>query len=188
MTFPTDKFSQIEIEQITDTRTPDARYFRNRARGNKAPFFMIALTSAKLAYAEYLGVIAKLESYENGLEIFTLPNPKPALAAFPNYLLQANVSAGNKTVSLNRIADYQVGDFIQFSNHAKVYRISQITTGTRTVIGLSCPLVESVTTSHNVIYGANVVFQVCLEDMSPMKIQESIAKRFIVDVELIEQA
>ena len=189
MTFPTDVFSGVVIEQITDTRVSKTRYYRNRARGNKAPFFMVALTSPPLPYSEYMATMAVIESYEGALEIFALPNPLPALAAFPDYALDVTANAGSKTVILDRQANYRAGDLIQFSSHAKAYRIASVSIGSGvTTIGLSCPLLETVLTSDDVLYGANVIFQVCLEDVSPMDIQASQSKFGVIDVELIEQA
>ena len=186
--FPVDKFSQISVEQMTDTRTPSARYYRNRARGNKAPFFMLALTTPPLPYAEHMEVSAQIESYEGELEIFTLQNPLPELASFSNKNVNAAFAAGVKSVVIGGSHAFRVGDFVQFTNHSKVYRIASVATASNTTIGLSCPLVESINNTTDLIYGANVVFQVCLSDNYSQEVEARNGKFGVVDVELIEQA
>lgn len=186
--FPVDKFSQIEIEQITDTRAPDQRYFRNRARGSKSPYFMISLTSVPLRYEEHTEVSAQIESYEGEFEIFTIQNPLPALASFSNKNVNATFLKGSKTVVISNSNTFRVGDFVKFSNHSKVYRIASVAAATNTTIGLSCPLVESINNTTDLIYGANVVFQVCLADSYSQSVSIKNSKFGIVDVELIEQA
>jgi hypothetical protein len=189
MTFPTSKFSEYEIEQVTDTRISDERYFRNRARGNKACYYLITLTTPNIEYSEYIALCAKLESYENGLIIFQLPNPQVSLATFGEQSVSRNAATGTDEVSLLGQRSFKVGDFVQFNNHPKAYRFHDVDVrATTTVIKLSCPLVEAVPTSTKMIYGANVNFQVSLNSKFVQKTSVKNSKFGIVDVELIEQA
>jgi hypothetical protein len=185
--FPVDRFSEISIEQMTDTRIPKERYFRNRARGNKSPYFMIALTTPPLPYAEHMEVSAQIESYEGELEIFTLENPIVSLTAFTNKNVNATYLAGVKSLVITGSHAFRVGDLIQFDNHSKVYRISSVVRTTNTTVGISCPLVESINSATDLLYGANVVFQVCLNSSYSQEIDAK-SKFGVVDVELIEQA
>lgn len=190
MSFPVSLFQKISFEQITDTRMVDERYYRNRQRGNKAPFFMISCTTIPLDYEAYMAASAKIESYESGLELFTLPNPFPITGTqFPDYNLNATVSAGVKSVVMDRVVDYKVGQFIQFSSHSKVYRIADTSSnGVNTTVSLTCPLLEGVLNTDSVTYGANVLFQLCVNDQFTTEVEANNGKFSVIDVELIEQA
>ena len=179
---------EISIEQVTDIRSPDDRYFRNRARGIRAPYFRLSLTTPPLEYAEHMEVSAQIESFEGAFEVFTFANPLPALASFANQNVNASFAKGVKSVVIAGSHAFRVGDFIKFSNHAKVYRISSVTPGTNTTIGLSCPLIESISAVTDLIYGANVNFQVCLSNNYSQEVSGKNGNFGMVDVELIEQA
>lgn len=186
--FPVDKFSKVTIEQLVDIRISDTRYYRNRARGNKSPLFMISLTSSPLPYEEHTEVSAQIEAYEGELEIFQITNPLPALAVFTNKNVNATFSRGTKTIVITGNHAFRVGDFVQFNNHLKVYRISEVISGANTTISLSCPLIETIINTTQLIYGANVIFQVCLSDNYSQEVSIRNSKFGVVDVELIEQA
>jgi hypothetical protein len=189
MTYPTHEHSKISFEQLDDTRIQGARYYRNRARGNKASFFMFAITSPLLPYAEYMAHTALINALEGALEIFPFANPLPPLATFSGHSLSVNASRGDKSVTVATTADYKPGDFIQFSNHPKGYQIATKTAGSGVItVGLSCPLLEPVTTSHDVLYGADVVFQMSLNSSFTADIDAQNSKFGVIDVELIEQA
>ena len=189
MSFPIDKFRVAEIEQIDDIRTPKTRYYRDRAVGNKDSYFMIPVTSIPLKYNEYMRVSAIIQSYRGSLEIFELNNPFPAIESFTNLALDSNALAKQSTIYIDGSRGVAVGDFIQFSNHPKVYWIADVSTAaSRTTVKLTCPLAENITTSDSVIYGSDVVFQVCLGDSLSSQISSDSSKYGVVDVELIEQA
>lgn len=186
--FPINLFSQISIEQVTDNRAPDDRYFRNRARGSRSPYYRLSLTTPMLDYEEHTEASAQIESFEGEFEIFTVSNPFVPLASFANQNVNATFAKGVKSVSITGSHAFRVGDFVKFSNHAKVYRISSVTPGTNTTIKLSCPLLESISNTTDLIYGANVNFQVCLSSSYSQEVKASDGNFGIVDVELIEQA
>nr|WP_136252880.1 hypothetical protein [Ningiella ruwaisensis] len=181
--------AKISIEQMVDTRTSKTRYFRNRARGNKSPFFMLAITSPPMPYAEFMAYSAMVNSLEGSLEVFDLPNPLPALASFSGHRPDTTFNRGLKVIDIDTDADYKPGDFIQFDNHKKVYQIaskSNISGAIR--LTLTCPLVETISTATTVLYGDDVVFQVCLNNQFSAEVDAGKSKFGVIDVELIEQA
>ncbi|GBL02928.1 hypothetical protein [Glaciecola sp. KUL10] len=189
MNYPYHPNSKIEITQVNDTRISKARYYRNRARGNRASYYMISITSPSLPYDQYMELCALYESLEDGLEIFKLPNPLRPLAAFSGHTVESATQAGLKQINIDTNEPYKVGDFIQFDNHVKVYRIAGVLVdGAILTITLACPLYTSVPANTLVKYGADVEFQCSLLNEFRSTINANKSDRGVIDVELIEQA
>lgn len=188
MTFPVNKFSKISIEQVDDTRTPDARYYRTKAQGNKTSYFLFSLTSPPLPYVEYMALSAKVISYRGALLNFSLPNPIPAIAANTGNSVINEAVRGGLQVDVTTSGTYSAGDFIQFSNHNKAYMISDVEVSANVTLTLTSPLYKTVPSSSLVIYGADVVFNVSLNDEYSAEISVKNSKFGVVDVEVLEQA
>lgn len=189
MTFPVDKFSSVEIEQVSDTRVSSPRLFRYRSSGNKSPYWMISLTSAPLAYADGVALSAYLDGLQGALTVFDLPNPLPALATNTGCQITTTAGDGASSLTVNTPNDCRAGDFIQIAGNSKVYRITQDSLGAGTkTITITPPLVASVPTAPtNFNYGQDVTFQVALENRSNGTVSASSGKFITHDVELIEQ-
>lgn len=188
MSYPIHPYAKIEIEQINDIRTSKSRYYRNRARGNKSSYFMLAITSPAIPYAEFVAYSAQIEALEGELSIFTLPNPLPPLASFSGHTVATTANQGVKQITIDTASNYRVGDFVQFAGHAKVYRISGVAQGAQITLTLSCPLVETVTAGTAITYGADVEFQLCMTSNYSATTDAKNSKFGVITSELIEQA
>lgn len=189
MTFPYDKFKALSYEQVNDIRLPGQRYFRNRQRGNKASFFMINLQTPQIPYNEYMALVPKVNAYEQGLELFDLPNPWPPENSLGTQLVDATANINSKTFITVGQPDLRDGAFIRFNNHAKVYQIASTEVfGSDTRVHLSSGLVEQITGSNTFVYGSDVNFQVCIIDPLVAEIDASNSKFGVIDINVIEQA
>lgn len=196
MSFPTNKFSFLQPELITDVRTSKQRYFRSRTEGPLESYWQISATTPPLEYAEGMGVAAKLDSFIGELTVFNLNNPFPQIVANSGLSVDTSVIEGVTAVDLTGFPASQTGaaragDFFQFANSTKVYRITDDSnsdgTGKATV-NFTPPLYANANATTLVNYGDAVAFQVCMIDRSQGGINASNGKNIIHDVVLIEQA
>lgn len=184
MIFPIDKFAKVEIEQRNDIRAPKERLTRNRARGTRSPYFALMLATPSIPYNEYIPLSAAIDGYEGALEIFVIQNPIPSIYENENDVTIDYEQKGSKQISINYAGNYSAGDFIQFSGHAKAYRIMSVDGQN---ITLTHPLVQDVADGATVRYGKHVQFQMCINDTHTTTIDVKQSKFGIIDVELIEQ-
>lgn len=193
--FPIDKFSSVNIELVSDSRSPKARLSRWKSEGNKSPYYSLTLTSPPLDYREGRAVAAKLDSYHGNLTNFNLNNPIPPIKAHTGlFLYQAASKNSNQVViggfSPNQIDAVAAGDFIQIGSDTKVYGIaedSDANSSSRCTVKLSQSLIDDHASTEPVAYGKDVVFQVCMEDRDSADITVKDNKFIVHDVELIEQ-
>lgn len=96
-------------------------------RGNPHKW-IIDFTTRKLNHIKARQLQAFLDSLDGRYTIFTLPCPLPFLGGDNNFSVASNANAGDNSISVNNlpnsITDILVaGDFINFSNHDKTYKI-----------------------------------------------------------------
>ena len=195
MTFPITDFARVNITQVVDARMPKPRYRRSRVEGNQRPYWMLEITSTALPYNEAMGAAAYLDSLKGGLTLFSFPMPLPALtirSGLTNYAANAKDSAianiGGFTA--NQPNASLGGDFIQFTNHQKVYRLvntKNATAAGRVIADITPELFVGTTTSEAIKYGSDVSFQVCLDDYVTMEVTANNGKFVVFNLTLIEQ-
>jgi hypothetical protein len=195
VTFPLTEFSNVSITQVVDARMPKTRYLRSRVEGNRRPYFMVELTTTPLPYAEGMAAAAYMDSLKVGLTVFALPNPLPALATRTGLSSNGINLPESTSITLDGATPSQTnalvgGDFIQYTNHQKVYRLvgNKNANGAGEVTATITPELFSQVNNNEVIqYGENVVFQVCLDDYVSMDVRANNGKFIVFTVTLIEQ-
>jgi hypothetical protein len=192
---PFSKFSAVSITQKVDIRLPKDRYSRSRVEGNKRPYWVIDLTSTPITdFADAEEKAAYLDSLKEGLTLFPLPNPRRPIA---QYLGLSSQSAASKNASTVTIKDFatnltkaaMAGDFIQYANHPKAYRIKETSPSDVSgfsIVTLNTGLFADVPINTAINYGKDVIFQVCLSDSYEMK-DKANGKLSVFDLALIEQ-
>lgn len=195
MTFPINRFRDLEIEQIVDVIAPPERLKRVKRQGNKKPYWLISLTTVPLEYAAGMELAAYIDSQLGAINNFLLPNPQPSIVSRTGIFVSSDVAEGQTQIPLSGLTPNQqsavaAGDFINFNGSAKTYRM--VSTETASVSGnltakVTPPLVEPVTAGTLVNYGVNAMFQVSLRDKFQANISVGKSKRLVFDIELIEQ-
>ena len=198
MTFPTDKFESIGFpELMVDTRSPEARYFRHKTVGSKAPFYMIPMTTVLLEYGEGRRVGAVLNSYQ-ARKHFDLPNPIPAVKQLSGLTIAENLVKGSSELKVrglppNQIGAVCAGDFFQPAGHTKVYEAcgdANSDSQGRAIIPLSQDLLYDYPVNAVVKQGEDVVWRGCIDrnGISGGEIESKQGKHMVYDVEFLEQA
>lgn len=195
MTFRLTNFASVSITQVVDIRTPPNRYKRSRVEGNQKPYWMIELTTAPLAYAEAMAAAAYLDSLKGSLEVIQVPCPLPELATRSGITNTAVDSSGTKLVGLSGFANNSTGavlagDFMQYTNHPKVYRFvndSNADSSGDLTATITPELFTSTTSGESVKYGNAVSFQCSLEDYVSMDVNAKNGKFVVFNITLVEQ-
>ena len=195
MTFRLTDFASVSITQVLDIRTTGNRYKRSRVEGNKKPYWMIELTTSPLPYAQGMAAAAYLDSLKGSLEIIKLPVPLPNLVNRSGLTNTSADDAGDKVASINGFSNnlnnaVLAGDFIQFTNHQKVYRIvnNAASNGSGQLSATITPeLFKSTTLNEPVKYGDAVLFQCCLDDYVSMDVSANDSKFVVFNITLVEQ-
>ena len=190
MTFPVSAFSNIEFELVSDTRAAEARLFRYTSKGSKEPYFMFALTTTPVGYAEGMALAAELDSYQGELETFTLQSPFTAIGNATSMSLTDTFDKGVKVINVTCSGTPSAGDFIQISGSTKAYSIRRVNgTGAGTYdLTLSQGLIQKYFDYATIKYASQVSFQVCMTNRDSAKIDAKKGmNEFVFDVELIEQ-
>ncbi|MGJ8680519.1 hypothetical protein [Paraglaciecola sp.] len=195
MTFRLTEFSSVSITQVVDVRTPKARYKRSRVEGNEAPYWKIELTTVPLEYAEAMAAAAYLNSLKSSLTIFPFPNPLPELTSGVSFTNYSPNSEDSNQLSIEGVIPnlqnaVRAGDFVQCSNHQKVYQVIDDDNfdGSSQLIANITPELQATTTNGEVIkYGEDVAFQCCLDDYIPIDVIASKGKFVVFDITLLEQ-
>lgn len=124
-------------------------------------------------FAPVRGFIAKLRGEYNTFTIIPPNMATPQGTQTADTTVAANASAGALTVNISGAgasATFKAGDVLKFSNHAKVYMLTDDSTATgggTATLSISPPLVSAITTSHTVKH-SSVPFTMALTS----KIQE----------------
>jgi hypothetical protein len=195
LTFRITDFASVSITQVVDIRTPGNRYKRSRVEGNQKSYWMIELTTALLPYAEGMAAAAYLDSLKGSLEIIQFPCPLPELATRTGLTNTTANNSGTKSASIsgfnnNLNSAVRAGDFLQYSNHQKVYRAvdNQNANGSGQLnVTITPELFKTTTQNETIKYGNNVSFQCCLEDYVSMNVSASNGKSIVFDITLVEQ-
>ena len=101
-------------------------------RGNPHKW-LIDFTTRLLNHKDARELTAFLDSLDGQYNTFTLPCSLPFLGSSTSFNVAANAVAGSNTVDvknlqLNDVEALVVGDYINFDNHSKVYKIMQTVT------------------------------------------------------------
>lgn len=188
-------FSYADITQSADVKLPKNQYYRHRVKSNKTPFWKLNLTTTLIDYVEMMGVSAKLDSMLGSYTIFSIKSPFSTLNNQPNAKVHANYNKDISTITLkgliaNQVGAVVAGEFIQFSNHQKVYRVIETSNSGSTgltSINFTPALVSAVAIDDNVSFGQDCNFQVCLSDYHKMEVTSKNGRYGSFDIELIEQ-
>lgn len=193
--FPINKFSSVNTELVSDSRAPKERLKRYKSEGPKTPYYRFTLTTPPLPLREGMALAAVLDSYHGNINNFDLSNPIPQQKAQTGLYLYQAANKGAGTVVLagaqpNEVDAVIAGDFIQINGSRKAYRIladSNANSSGHVEVKLTQALIQNYLAPSVVKYGANVVFQVCMEDRDSADITAKDSKFISHDVELIEQ-
>lgn len=195
MTFRLTKFESVSITQVVDVRSTGNRYKRSRVEGNQKPYWMIELVTPPMPYAEGMAAAAYLDSLMGSLEIIQFPCPLPELVTRSGVTNTAIDTAGTKLVGLsdftNSLSDaVKAGDFMQYTNHQKVYRL--VNDGNANSSGdltatITPPLFVATTSGEAIKYGGDVSFPCCLEDYVSMDVSAKNSKLIVFSITLVEQ-
>tara|TARA_B100001063_G_C16778208_1_gene567788 strand:+ start:2555 stop:3142 length:588 start_codon:yes stop_codon:yes gene_type:complete len=193
--FPIDKFSAVKAELVVDSRAPAARLYRYKSAGTLTPYYRFTLTSPPLEYREAMAVDATLDSYHGNLVNFPLQNPLPQIKSRTGLFLYVTASKGDSQITVGGFPSNEVdaavaGDFLKITGSQKSYRILSDATANASgqcVIKLTQPLIQAYSAPAVIDYGADVVFQVCMEDRDSGEVSVQNNKFVVHDVELIEQ-
>lgn len=189
------KFAKAEISQVADVKAPKSQYYRHRVKSNKTPYWMLNITSSKTDYIASMGASAKLDSMLGEYTLFPINSPFPTLNNQPNAKTNASYNKDISTITLkgllaNQVGAVVAGEFIQFSSHQKVYRVTDTSNSGGTglaSINFTPALVSAVAIDEDVSFGEDCVFQVCLDKYHSMEIDANQSKYCVFDLQLIEQ-
>lgn len=193
--FPTDKFASVKAELVTDSRAPKERLTRYKSEGPLTPYYRFTMTTPPLPLREGMAVDAVLDSYHGNIKNFDLPNPIPQQKAQSGLFLYQAASKGDDLITLAGFEENEVdaviaGDFITISGSRKAYRVvfdANANAAGHAQVKLTQGIIQDYAAPSGVTYGADVVFQVCMEDRDSAEISAKDSKFVSHDVELIEQ-
>ncbi len=96
-------------------------------RGNPHKW-TIDFRTRKLVHADARELQAFMDSLDGRYTTFTLPSPLPYMGAVSSFNSRLSASAGDNSIEVKNLntngdGDLKAGDYLNFSNHDKVYKI-----------------------------------------------------------------
>jgi len=171
----TPNFQSVTINNNTPNLVTIASSGRRQVKSQATQFFSLDCKYPPLTRSEWAPIAAFIMKQRGATESFTLKVPEYSntQGAFSAQTVNVNATepVGETSIALQvsgsttQAGALKAGDFIQFSNHNKVYMVVSdvdFSSGTATMT-IEPPLLTEVTASHDVVY-KNVEFTVFLNN------------------------
>ena len=171
----TPAFQTVTINNNTPNLVTITSSGRRQVKSQQSQFFSLDCTYPPMKRSDFASIMAFIMKQRGATESFTLKLPEYSntQGAFSAQTVNVNATepvgetsiALQVTGSVTQAGALKAGDFIQFSNHNKVYMVVSdvdFSSGTATMT-IEPPLLTEVTASHDVVYN-NVEFTVFLSD------------------------
>ncbi|ANB27231.1 hypothetical protein A6F57_19830 [Alteromonas stellipolaris] len=193
--FPIQYFTEVDPQFVVDIVKNEERLYENKSQGSEAPYYVFALTSKAIGHDEAMEISGHLDWYKDSLRNFTLNNPLKSVRSHSGLYLANAASEGDEEIEIAGLPVSTAkavwgGDFIQFDNDSKGYRLAfsenSTAAGTCTAT-LTQPLLQAMASGTPIAYGANVEFQVCVKSRQGGEFGIKSSGRVVFDIELMEQ-
>lgn len=192
ITYPSSpRFRSINFRMEDPTIVFRAQSGRRITRKAGGHIWYFTLSYPPMSKSDFKPVLGALAKARGRYQTFTVipPNLKdPEGTQLNDTNVAANASAGSSSVLISGAtasATFKAGDICKFSNHSKVYMVTDDATADGTgaaTLSIAPPLIEDVTTAHTVKH-KDVPFTVSLEnDIQEITTEVSGYYRYELDV------
>lgn len=161
--FPNIEPANVEIITMTPTQINVTLSGRETRDQVGSPYMMLTYEFAPLDSDQRRQLSGHIANARGTLQAFNLKLPTSlddaTGAASGTITIAAGRSAGNLDVTYTKVSTdnetvFKAGDFIQFSNHSKIYEVTadSVSTGSSGTVSFYPPLRTALTTSHTIGY------------------------------------